>query len=228
MVNAPWRRTRLMAAMVLAAFAGWSGPHVGAADAPARADVAERPGPRSPLAAFEALRPGVAEPPAGFPPVESPRASRSSAGARAEGDNSSGPRVAPIPAELWEQVRQAGLIRTVKIPGQVSPFGRGALVLAAVGLLAGGLMAVRLLGRGGAPNLQGGRDVLVLPGLAGATAALLIAAAGTGNLYLHAAAACGAVVSGFAIAGWLLPQIDPLRRWLQAPPRQTQDSGDRP
>ena len=57
-------------------------------------------------------------------------------------------------------------------------------------------------------------SVFLLLGLFGAIAALVIAAACVGSLYLHLAAAVCTIISGFCLMAFLFPQFDLTRQWV--------------
>ena len=58
------------------------------------------------------------------------------------------------------------------------------------------------------------KSVFLLLGLLGAIAALVIAAACVGSLYLHLAATICTIISGFCLMAFLVPQFDLTRQWV--------------
>jgi len=64
-------------------------------------------------------------------------------------------------------------------------------------------------------------SVFLLLGLFGAIAALVIAAACVGSLYLHLAAAVCTIISGFCLMAFLFPQFELTRQWVTGTPEQS-------
>jgi hypothetical protein len=128
------------------------------------------------------------------------------------------PQWQPLPPELLRSLQQQGLIRQPQPCdwGRIEAPGRLVLALLAGAVGLAGVLVSRLVARPGGP-LAEGAAVYLLFGLFGALAALLVAAAATGSLYLHVAAGCCTVLSGFSVFGWLGPQFQIVRRWIRGP-----------
>ncbi|KPK77056.1 MAG: hypothetical protein AMJ79_04485 [Phycisphaerae bacterium SM23_30] len=133
----------------------------------------------------------------------------------------------PLPAELWEllqqQARQNQAPQVIFTP--LRPIHRILLLAAAALIVLGSVVVCRRL------SSQDGVfvreiNIFLLFGFLSGIAAMFVACACVGNLYLHLAAAACTVLSGFSIAALLMPQFTLTRRWVAGPPRENPPQGD--
>ncbi len=124
----------------------------------------------------------------------------------------------PPPGELWELLQQqdqqdleARVVFTL-----LKPTHRILLAAAAVMILGAAVIICRRL------RTQEGifgqeSNIFLLFGFFGSIAAMFVACAWVGNLYLHLVAAACTAVSGFTITAFLTPQFTLTRRWVVGP-----------
>ncbi len=120
-----------------------------------------------------------------------------------------------IPPEILQQILQnrqpAAEVKPVL--GRLGGAARGMLVLMAGVALGAGVMAGRMWAgrKGGEPGEDG---IFLLFGFFGSMAAVLIAGACVGSLYLHLGAMVCVMVSGYLICGFLCRQFRVTRRLI--------------
>jgi len=119
-----------------------------------------------------------------------------------------------IPPEILRQIQQLPdqpQAVTVTIP-RLGPAGRLLLFLLAASEIFASIIICRYI------NSQNYFDdqtrVFLLLGGFGAIAALIVASACVGSLYLHLAATVCTIISGFCLMAFLVPQFDLTRRWV--------------
>lgn len=132
-----------------------------------------------------------------------------------------------IPPEVWQQIQRAYTSAPATPPTKVklSPRYRTGLVALAVAILFAGGIICRLF-RAQRPNAPQSQAAGPLFGLFAGIAALLLAAAVVGTLYLHLAATACTVISGFTVSTLLLGQFTTLRRWAIGQAVETQVPSD--
>jgi len=123
-----------------------------------------------------------------------------------------------IPPELLRQLQklpdqpQAVIVAVPRL----QTTARLLLILLALIVLFASIIICRFIS---SQNYIGSQNsVFLLLGLFGAMAALIIAAACVGSLYLHLAAAVCTIISGFCLMAFLFPQFDLTRQWITGTP----------
>jgi len=131
------------------------------------------------------------------------------------------PSSSGIPPELLRQIQSlSDEPQAIKISIPVlKPIGRLLLLLLALIVTFASIIICRYIHSQNYFDSQ--TSVFLLLGFFGAIAALLIAAACVGSLYLHLAAAVCTIISGFCLMAFLLPQFELTRRWVTGTPKQT-------
>lgn len=123
-----------------------------------------------------------------------------------------------IPPELLRQIQklpEQPQAVVVTIP-RLDTIGRLLLLLVALTVLFASIITCRFIHR---QNYFGDQNsIFLMLGLFGAIAALIIAAACVGSLFLHLAAIICTMISGFCLMAFLFPQFDLTRQWVTGTP----------
>jgi len=123
-----------------------------------------------------------------------------------------------IPPEVLRQLQKLPdqpQAVVVAIP-RLGTTGRLLLLLLAVIVIFASIIICRFINSQNYFDSQ--NSVFLLLGLFGAIAALVIATACVGSLYLHLAAAVCTIISGFCLMAFLFPQFDLTRQWVTGTP----------
>ena len=119
-----------------------------------------------------------------------------------------------IPPELLRQIQklpEQPQAVVVTIP-RLGTAGRLLLLLLAVIVIFASIIICRFISSKNYFDSQ--TSVFLVSGLFGAIAALLIATACVGSLYLHLAATICTIISGFCLMAFLVPQFELTRQWV--------------
>jgi hypothetical protein len=119
-----------------------------------------------------------------------------------------------IPPELLRQIQKLPdqpQAVVVTIP-RLGTAGRLLLLLLAVIVIFASIIICRFISSQN--YFDGQTSVFLLLGLFGALAALIIATACVGSLYLHLAATICTIISGFCLMAFLFPQFELTRQWV--------------
>jgi hypothetical protein len=106
----------------------------------------------------------------------------------------------------------------VAIP-RLGTTGRLLLLLLAVIVIFASIIICRFINRQNYFDSQ--NSVFLLLGMFGAIAALVIATACVGSLYLHLSATVCTIISGFCLMAFLFPQFELTRKWVTGTPKQS-------
>jgi len=119
-----------------------------------------------------------------------------------------------IPPEILQQLLRQHSGQFSRAPEPFVPRIKGPYRIILAGFAVGVLFIGVLLCRNLRSYFDCANCIWLLFGLFGAIAALLIAAACIGSLFIHLAAGLCTVLSGFSIAAFLTPQFTLTRKWI--------------